>query len=182
MTEAVESAHFKLLEKVRLLTLSMCLRCWLLQLEKIPARRDKTNESIRAIRSHRERHVAGCAKVSSPVKSKLIALYETAARQCRSEADAVRAALSALERRRAAEFETILASRMSRGQMITVLADQARTLPLYIGAIDGHPPHGVGAITMPARSPLTVGTVVAAFVDDVWILAKVMVRSLNQPI
>jgi hypothetical protein len=103
---------------------------------------DKVNESLKAIRSHSERIVTG-PKVSHSNKAKLIALYETALKQCQSESDAIRKILMEIQKIRQSEFELILNSKMSRGQMINLLSEQAQTLPLYVGDIEGYPPPGL---------------------------------------
>lgn len=64
---------------------------------------------------------------------------------------------------------------LSRGSLMMLLAQHAASLPLYIGGVDDHPPPLVGAIPLPDDQPLEVGNFVAAFVDDVWILASIKV-------
>jgi SAGA-associated factor 29 len=105
--------------------------------------------------------------------------------QC--ESDAIRKILLDIQQIRGAEFELILNGKMSRGQMINLLSEQANALPLYIGGIEGHPPpgnfllfeilisniSGVGAIPFNEKAEIPTGAVVAAFVDDVWILAMI---------
>lgn len=108
-------------------------------------------------------------------KSKLTALYTTALKQCEGEADTIRKVLEEIQKLKKTEFDHVLGGKMSRGQMISLLNNQARTLPLFVGSVDGHPPSGVGAIPFGERVEIPPNTIVAAFVDDVWILAKVVV-------
>ncbi|KAI6206739.1 hypothetical protein M3Y94_00946800 [Aphelenchoides besseyi] len=156
MNELIENSRYKLLDK----------------LPKVPTKHDKVNESLRSIRSHNERFVTG-TKVSQTVKLKLISLYDTALKQCQSEAESVRKILQDIQQIRQTEFELVMNSKMSRGQLINLLSEQAKTLPLYVGQISGHPPAGVGAIPFKDKSEIECGTVVAAFVESVWILAMI---------
>lgn len=134
------------------------------------------NEGLRGIKTYSDRVLCGgSSKVSHSNKSKLIALYHTALKQCEGEAEAIRKVLDEIQKLRRVEFEMILDGKMSRGQMISVLNDQARTLPLWVGQVEGHPPAGVGAVPWGERDELRLNSIVAAFVDDVWILATVMV-------
>ncbi|KAI6175348.1 Protein of unknown function DUF1325 domain containing protein [Aphelenchoides bicaudatus] len=142
------------------------------KITKLRGKHEKMNESLKAIRSHSERLVTG-QKVTHTNKAKLVALYETALKQCQCESDAIRKILSDIQQIRGAEFELVLNSKMSRGQMINLLSEQANTLPLNVGGIEGHPQPGVGAIPYPEKSEIPIGAVVAAFVDDVWILAMI---------
>jgi hypothetical protein len=43
---------------------------------------------------------------------------------------------------------------------------------MYVGRIDEHPPPGVGAIAR--KGKLLKGDLVAAYVEDVWILAEII--------
>lgn len=147
-------------------------------------------------------------------QSKLLSLSPQLSGQC--ESDAIRKILVDVRHIRGAEFELVLNSKMSRGQMINLLSEQANALPLYVGGIEGHPPPGrlffafsaascleagfrwsavcyalsehqedssycaafvgVGAIPYSERAEVPAGAVVAAFVDDVWILAMIAVE------
>lgn len=60
------------------------------------------------------------------------------------------------------------------------LAQHATTLPLYIGSITDHPPPLVGAIAIAEDKPIPVGDFVAAYVEDIWILAEVKVIQLKK--
>ncbi|KAI6221937.1 SGF29 C-terminal domain-containing protein [Aphelenchoides fujianensis] len=154
---AMENARYRAVEK----------------LSKLPAKHEKTNESLRSIRSQSERFVTN-GKVTQQVKLKLSGLYEAALKSCQTEAEAIRKILAEIRAIRQAEFELVLNSKMSRGQMINVLSEQAKTLPLYVATINEFPPAGVGAIAYANKSEIAPNTVVAAFVDDVWILAMVL--------
>lgn len=58
------------------------------------------------------------------------------------------------------------------------LAQHATTLPLYIGDVSNHPPPLVGAIPISDKEPIQIGDFVAAYVEDIWILAEVRVYIL----
>lgn len=64
---------------------------------------------------------------------------------------------------------------LPRGSLMLLLAQHASSLPLYVDSVEGHPPALVGAISLPPGEPLTKGDFVAAFVEDVWILAYIKV-------
>ncbi|CAD5218732.1 unnamed protein product [Bursaphelenchus okinawaensis] len=148
------------------------------RLHRVQTKHEKVNEALRGVKGFNDRVLSnGANKMSQGSKSKLIVLYNTALKQSEGEADAIRKVLDEIQKLRRIEFDMILDGKMSRGQMISLLNDQSKTLPLYIGGVTGHPPPGVGAIPWGDRDEIAVGSIVAAFVDDVWILAKVM--SLN---
>ncbi|CAD5226140.1 unnamed protein product [Bursaphelenchus xylophilus] len=150
------------------------------KLHRVQIKHDKVNEALRGVKGFSERVLTtGANKMSQGSKSKLIALYNTALKQCEGEADSIRKVLDEIQKLRKTEFDMILDGKMSRGQMISLLNDQSRTLPLFVGGVTGHPPPGVGAIAWSDSDELPNGSIVAAFVDDVWILAKIMSTSGN---
>lgn len=64
---------------------------------------------------------------------------------------------------------------LPRSSLMLLLAQHASSLPLYINSVNGHPPELVGAIPLQPDKSLNKGDFVAAFVEDVWILAFIKV-------
>lgn len=64
---------------------------------------------------------------------------------------------------------------MRRGELMQFLQHQARSLPLWVGKVDGHPPPLVGGISLSTKEDLSSEDYVAAFVDDIWLMAEVKV-------
>ncbi|KAI6192570.1 SGF29 C-terminal domain-containing protein [Aphelenchoides fujianensis] len=116
---ALENARYRAVEK----------------LSKLPAKHEKTNESLRSIRSQSKRFVTN-GKVTQQVKLKLSGLYEAALKSCQTEAEAIRKILAEIRAIRQAEFEL------------------AKTLPLYVATINEYPPAGVGAIAYANKSEI----------------------------
>lgn len=82
---------------------------------------------------------------------------------------------SDIEKVRRIQNEQKRRSNLRRGELIQLLQQQARTLPLWIGRVDGHPPSLVGGIPLDEDEKLNIGDYVAALVDDIWIMAEVKV-------
>lgn len=72
-------------------------------------------------------------------------------------------------------FDQKISEPLPRGSLMLLLAQHATSLPLYVDSVEGHPPALVGAIPLPQGKLLNKGDFVAAFVEDVWILAYIKV-------
>uniref|UniRef100_A0A915CX91 Uncharacterized protein n=1 Tax=Ditylenchus dipsaci TaxID=166011 RepID=A0A915CX91_9BILA len=67
------------------------------RLERLPAKHDKVNEALKAVHSQGERLLHG-TKMSQSAKNKMIALYNTAQKQCESEHGTLRHLLSDIQK------------------------------------------------------------------------------------
>lgn len=144
------------------------------RLLRVQPKHQKVNESIRAIRSQGLRLLGPAgSKATQSAKAKLIALYQTTQRQCESEHSTLEQLLMNIQKVRQLRLKQRMSDKLTRGSLMVLLAQHAASLPLYIGTIDGHPPPLVGAIAQDASEPIPIGHFVAAFVEDVWILAEV---------
>lgn len=143
------------------------------RISRIQPKHQKVNESLRAIRSQGTRLLGHGSKVSQNSKAKLIALYQTAQRQCENENVMLEQLLTNIQKIRQHRVKHRMSGKLSRGSLMVLLAQHAATLPLYIGTIDEHPPALVGAIPQLFDESIAVGFLVAAFVEDDWILAEV---------
>jgi hypothetical protein len=141
------------------------------------SKHDKANESLKAVHSQGTRFISSAGgKMSSSTKNKMIALYDTALKQSTSEATTLRKILADVERMRQAKFAQRISNqgKLPRGALMVLLAKHAQSLPLWVGETDGHPPAMVGAISSGVEhAALDTGDFVAAFVEDIWILAEV---------
>uniref|UniRef100_A0A915LVW3 SGF29 C-terminal domain-containing protein n=1 Tax=Meloidogyne javanica TaxID=6303 RepID=A0A915LVW3_MELJA len=140
---------------------------------RLQPKHQKVNESLRAIRSQGARLLGPGSKISQNSKAKLIALYQTAQKQCVSEHSTIMQLLDNIQTVRQLRLKQRMADKLSRGSLMILLAQHAATLPLYIGYIEGHPPPLVGAIPRLNGEPINVGHFVAAFSEDIWILGEV---------
>ncbi|GMT35369.1 hypothetical protein PFISCL1PPCAC_26666, partial [Pristionchus fissidentatus] len=70
-------------------------------------------------------------------------------------------------------FRANLATPLARHELMTLLAEQALRLPLYVTPVGEFPPPRVGAITASDAYKLSVGDYCAAFCEDMWILGEV---------
>ncbi|KAL3077536.1 hypothetical protein niasHS_012242 [Heterodera schachtii] len=143
------------------------------KLERVQPKHQKVAESIRAIRSQGVRLLGPGSKMSQNVKAKMVALYQTAQKQCESEHSYLEQVLADIQRVRQLHLRQRMADKLSRGSLMVLLAQHAAGLPLYIGSIDGHPPPLVGAIPQNPGDCISEGDFVAAFVEEIWILAEV---------
>ncbi|KAL3080692.1 hypothetical protein niasHT_033249 [Heterodera trifolii] len=143
------------------------------KLERVQPKHQKVAESIRAIRSQGVRLLGPGSKMSQNVKAKMVALYQTAQKQCESEHVYLEQVLADIQRVRQLHLRQRMADKLSRGSLMVLLAQHAAGLPLYIGSIDGHPPPLVGAIPQNPGDCISEGDFVAAFVEEIWILAEV---------
>jgi SAGA-associated factor 29 len=89
---------------------------------------------------------------------------------------------SDIEKVRRIQNEQKRRSNLRRGELIQLLQQQARTLPLWIGRVDGHPPPLVGGIPLDDDEKLNIGDYVAALVDDIWIMAEVKVCTFQNSV
>uniref|UniRef100_A0A915MQP9 SGF29 C-terminal domain-containing protein n=1 Tax=Meloidogyne javanica TaxID=6303 RepID=A0A915MQP9_MELJA len=140
---------------------------------RLQPKHQKVNESLRAIRSQGVRLLGPGSKISQNSKAKLIALYQTAQKQCVSEHSTIMQLLDNIQTVRQLRLKQRMADKLSRGSLMILLAQHAATLPLYVGYIEGHPPPLVGAIPRLNGEPISVGHFVAAFSEDIWILGEV---------
>ncbi|CAK5063825.1 unnamed protein product [Meloidogyne enterolobii] len=140
---------------------------------RLQPKHQKVNESLRAIRSQGVRLLGPGSKISQNSKAKLIALYQTAQKQCVSEHSTIMQLLDNIQTVRQLRLKQRMADKLSRGSLMILLAQHAATLPLYVGYIEGHPPPLVGAIPRLNGEPINVGHFVAAFSEDIWILGEV---------
>ncbi|KAL7078005.1 hypothetical protein ACQ4LE_002141 [Meloidogyne hapla] len=140
---------------------------------RLQPKHQKVNESLRAIRSQGVRLLGPGSKISQNSKAKLIALYQTAQKQCVSEHSTIMQLLDNIKAVRQLRLKQRMADKLSRGSLMILLAQHAATLPLYVGYIEGHPPPLVGAIPRLTSEPINIGHFVAAFIEDIWILGEV---------
>jgi len=139
------------------------------RLGKLVLKHEKVNEAVKAIRSQGLRLFNG-PKTNQTAKTKMTALYSAAMKHYESEYNTIEQILAEIQKRRQSDFRQKLSDKLSRGSLMVLLAQYAHSLPLYIGNVDGHPPPGVGAI---CKDELNEGDLLAAYVEDIWILAEV---------
>uniref|UniRef100_A0A914ICZ6 SGF29 C-terminal domain-containing protein n=1 Tax=Globodera rostochiensis TaxID=31243 RepID=A0A914ICZ6_GLORO len=143
------------------------------RLDRVQPKHQKVTESIRSIRSQGVRLMGSGPKMSQNSKTKMVVLYQTAQKQCEMEHSYLEQILSDMQNVRQLHLKQRMSDKLSRGSLMVLLAQHAAGLPLYIGSIDGHPPPLVGAIPQDSDEHITEGDFVAAFVEDIWILAEV---------
>lgn len=80
----------------------------------------------------------------------------TAKEACELEATFVRKLLEDIDKLRKMKYDLQRGGPMGRGELMQMLAQSARTAPLWIGPPDTHPPALVGAIPAPVSMCLKV--------------------------
>ncbi|PAV57461.1 hypothetical protein WR25_26885 [Diploscapter pachys] len=129
---------------------------------------DRVNENLEALGSFVEKN--------APVgknKQKALGMYQNLLRACESDVDYIKKLLSQIERIRRSEYDSKMKTNMKRSALMQLIAVQAKTLPLYVSGIEGHPPPGVGGISIADNVALRVGDAVAAHTGSDWILAEI---------
>ncbi|VDD93484.1 unnamed protein product [Enterobius vermicularis] len=71
-------------------------------------------------------------------------------------------------------YEAKRASSLKRGELMELLVQRARFTPLWVSKPDEFPPPLVGAIPASDSEALRIGWDVAAFVNNIWMLAEVV--------
>lgn len=136
--------------------------------------KQKVNESLSALQAlvDKNKLSIGC-KLNGPLRGKVMNLYANAKEACELEATFVRKLLEDIDKLRKMKYDLQRGGPMGRGELMQMLAQSARTAPLWIGPPDTHPPALVGAIPAPVSMCLKAGMEVAAYIDGIWMLAEV---------
>ncbi|VDK65551.1 unnamed protein product [Gongylonema pulchrum] len=119
--------------------------------------KQKVNETLAALQAlvDRNRLSIGC-KLNGALRGKVINLYMNAREACEAEANFVRKLLEDIEKLRRMRYATQRSGLLARGELMQLLMQRARHIPLWIGPPDMHPPPLVGAIPAPASMALKV--------------------------
>uniref|UniRef100_F1LB77 SAGA-associated factor 29 n=1 Tax=Ascaris suum TaxID=6253 RepID=F1LB77_ASCSU len=145
------------------------------KLKTVVQNKENVNAALTPIQSliDRNKLSIGC-KLSGPLRGKVIAMYTNAKKACEEEEQLLRKLLSKIDEIHNMQYQMRRTSQMRRGALMQLLMYHARTMRLWIGPLDTHPPALVGAIGYPDSLPIKVGSEVAAFVSDIWMLAEVV--------
>lgn len=84
-------------------------------------------------------------------------MYFPAKKACEEEEQLLRKLLSKIDEIHNMQYQMRRTSQMRRGALMQLLMYHARTMRLWIGPLDTHPPALVGAIGYPDSLPIKVG-------------------------
>ncbi|XP_064620378.1 SAGA-associated factor 29-like isoform X2 [Lineus longissimus] len=151
-------------------------------IHEVQEERDRGEHAIQNIQKTHER-MQQEQKISAYYKTKLKGLYNTAMQDAEAEAEALKKALEKVVEIKAFRHDRSISDRpkqiMRRGVLMTMLQQNASTLPLWIGKPGEKPPPLCGAVPADNNYVAKAGDKVAARVrgsdgEENWILAEVV--------
>ncbi|KAH7713072.1 SGF29 tudor-like domain containing protein [Aphelenchoides avenae] len=145
------------------------------QMPKLVNKNEKVNEALKSVNAM----IRTSQTLTAESKQRLVGKYETLIKLARGELKSVNESLGLIYQVNQLRFDLQMSETLARGDLMHVLAMHAKTLPLWIGDVTGHPPPLVGAIPLPEKEPVEEEAYVAAFIDDIWILAQVLKQLPN---
>ncbi|VDK17556.1 unnamed protein product [Anisakis simplex] len=174
------------------------------KLRKVIENKQNVNATLQPIQALIDRNKLniGC-KLSGPLRNRVIALYNQAKKACEEEEALLRKLLQKINDIHELEYNvnihrssissppssSVTASgsntnkssktvQIRRGAFMQYLLHHARNIPVWISPVDIHPPALVGAIPFPDFAAIKIGSEVAAYVNEIWMLSEIV--SVNE--